>query len=61
MKEIQKKKKVSKEIQTVALVGMGAGKTTLARQFSCFYKGRIIWEINAENYTTLVKSFRDLA
>lgn len=49
-------------IQTVVLVGIGgSGKTTLARQYAHRQNCPIVWEINAENYKTILASFELLA
>lgn len=54
--------KKSKEIQSVALVGIGgSGKTTLARQYAHQQKASVIWEINAETKGSLMESFANLA
>ncbi len=53
--------KKQKDIQTVAIVGIGgAGKTTLSRQYAKQFNGNVIWEINAETKETLLRSFENL-
>ena len=65
LKAMDKKLKVQKGVQAIALVGVvgmgGVGKTTLARQYGRSMKEPIVWEINAETKETLVNSFEDLA
>lgn len=49
-------------IKSIVLVGYGgAGKTTLSRQYSSSQKEAVIWEINAENKETILRSLQDLA
>lgn len=49
-------------IKVVALVGLsGMGKTTLAEQYAMTQKMPIVWEVHAENQTSLIQSFYNLA
>jgi tetratricopeptide (TPR) repeat protein/DNA-binding CsgD family transcriptional regulator len=51
-----------KGISSVAIVGIGgAGKTTLARNYAKQFKGKLLWEINAETQGSLLQSFEGLA
>lgn len=51
-----------KDIQTVALIGIGgAGKTTLARWYARQQKSNVVWEINAETKESLKVSVEKLA
>ena len=60
--QLDKKFKSQRDIQTVALVGIGgAGKTTLARQYVLSQKPSLVWEINAETKNSLQESFESLA
>ncbi|MBL8676846.1 MAG: hypothetical protein JNJ47_05425, partial [Alphaproteobacteria bacterium] len=62
IKQISERFKNQKDIQTVALVGVGgAGKTILARQYAHEVKAPIMWEVNAESKTNLLISFKNLA
>ena len=50
------------DIQIVTITGIaGAGKTTLARYFTRSSKAPVVWEMNAENTTSLIASFKNLA
>lgn len=60
--EIGNKLKGEDGIRTIVLMGIGgAGKTTLARQYAHQQNIPTIWEINAENLTSLRESFENLA
>lgn len=49
-------------IKTVALVGIGgSGKTTIAHQYAVAQNLPVVWEINAETDSGLIKSFENLA
>jgi tetratricopeptide (TPR) repeat protein/DNA-binding CsgD family transcriptional regulator len=62
IKQIEDSFKISHDIQTVVLLGIGgSGKTTLARQYARIQKSSIIWEINAETRESLLNSFEDFA
>lgn len=59
---INEKLKGQNGIQSLALIGPGgAGKTTLARQYTHQEKAQVIWEVNAESYEGLKDSFERLA
>lgn len=60
--KIEESFKGTRPLKTVALVGIaGAGKTTLARQYTRTQTAPVIWELNAETRETLVDSFENLA
>ncbi|MBP9776873.1 MAG: tetratricopeptide repeat protein [Alphaproteobacteria bacterium] len=60
--KIEESLKGTRPFKTVALVGIaGAGKTTLARQYTRMQTAPVIWEVNAETRETLVDSFENLA
>ncbi|MBS0184776.1 MAG: tetratricopeptide repeat protein [Proteobacteria bacterium] len=63
--KIDEKMRGENGIQTVALVGLvgmgGVGKTTLARYYGHMQHDAVVWELNAENKSTLMASFNDLA
>jgi len=62
MTQINEKFNGQKGIQTVALIGPGgAGKTTLARQYTHQVHADVIWEVNAETHESLRDSFETLA
>ncbi len=62
MTQITEKFTGQKGIQTVALIGPGgAGKTTLARQYTHQVHADVIWEVNAETPESLRESFETLA
>lgn len=62
MAQIDHKLRGEKEIQSLALIGIGgAGKTTLARQYAQQQKAKLIWELNAETRDDLNRSFEKLA
>jgi DNA-binding CsgD family transcriptional regulator/tetratricopeptide (TPR) repeat protein len=62
IKKIEEGFKDSKDIQIIALAGIGgSGKTTLARQYASSQKFPVVWEINAETRASLIRSFEGLA
>lgn len=62
LSKIEKSFKGTRPLKTVALIGIaGAGKTTLARQYTRTQTAPVIWEVNAETEETLVDSFENLA
>jgi tetratricopeptide (TPR) repeat protein/DNA-binding CsgD family transcriptional regulator len=59
--KLNEKFKGDKRIQTLVLIGIGgAGKTTLARQYSQQQNANIVWEVNAETQENLKESFEQL-
>lgn len=62
LKQIQLCFKKNRQIECVALVGIGgAGKTTLARQYAKQQNCPLVWEINAENHSVLVDAIAQLS
>jgi len=60
--QIANKFKGQSGIHTVALVGVGgSGKTTLSREYAHKEMASIVWELNAETYESLKRSFENLA
>lgn len=62
LKKIKNSFRNNKDIQTIALVGMGgAGKTTLARQYARQQSMSVLYELNAATPGNLSSSFEGLA